>query len=269
MDFARRNRIAFREDATNRSVDIARNRVRRQLLPLLRRRFQANIDEAVLRSMELVRAEAEFVAAESAAWIKDKRVAFARLPFALQRRVLQIELVRAGIAPEFERLEQLRRRENEWIAVRTGLVCRRTSDGQIETRGLMEAPFSPDEKRIELGTATRAAFGNAQISWRLVRLRRRPRIQPDTEFFDADAVGPRVVLRHWRAGDRLEPIGLGRSAKLQDLFVNQKIPRERRHRLLVAASEAGEIFWVEGLRIGERFKVAPQTKRILRWQWKR
>jgi hypothetical protein len=57
--------------------------------------------------------------------------------------------------------------------------------------------------------------------------------------------------------------------KLQDLFVNAKIPRAHRRRLLVATTAAGDIFWVEGLRIGERFKLEAKTRRTLRWMWQR
>jgi tRNA(Ile)-lysidine synthetase-like protein len=45
------------------------------------------------------------------------------------------------------------------------------------------------------------------------------------EIFDADKIGGKILLRHWRAGDRFQPIGLKSAAKLQDLFTNAKIPR--------------------------------------------
>jgi tRNA(Ile)-lysidine synthetase-like protein len=90
-----------------------------------------------------------------------------------------------------------------------------------------------------------------------------------TECFDADRVGGQITLRHWRPGDRFQPIGLKSAVKLQDWFVNQKIPRTRRRELIVAVAEAGGIFWVEGLRIGERFKLTPQTMRRLIWHWQR
>jgi hypothetical protein len=65
------------------------------------------------------------------------------------------------------------------------------------------------------------------------------------------------------------PIGLKRAVKLQDLFTNQKIPRPLRHQLVVAATARGEIFWVEGLRISERFKLRSETSLRLRWSWRR
>ena len=39
--------------------------------------------------------------------------------------------------------------------------------------------------------------------------------------------------------------------------------------LIVAATARGEVFWVEGMRISERFKLTTQTIRRLQWRWKR
>jgi hypothetical protein len=39
--------------------------------------------------------------------------------------------------------------------------------------------------------------------------------------------------------------------------------------LVVAAAAHGEIIWVEGLRISERFKLTKTTRRRLVWRWQR
>jgi hypothetical protein len=62
---------------------------------------------------------------------------------------------------------------------------------------------------------------------------------------------------------------MGLAVKLQDLFTNQKVPRAERHRRLVATTAKGEIFWVEGLRMAERFKLDNGTTRRLKWRWQR
>ena len=54
------------------------------------------------------------------------------------------------------------------------------------------------------------------------------------EVFDAAALGQAITFRHWQPGDRFQPIGQDGTAKLQDLFVNQKVPREERHQRIVA-----------------------------------
>ena len=94
-----------------------------------------------------------------------------------------------------------------------------------------------------------------------------PTLDPSLKHFAAQ-IGDELVLRHWSEGDRFQPIGMKSPVKLQDLFTNLKIPRARRHQVIVAEAKK-EIFWVEGLRISENFKLTPRTKRLLIWGWQR
>jgi tRNA(Ile)-lysidine synthase len=78
-----------------------------------------------------------------------------------------------------------------------------------------------------------------------------------------------VVLRHWRRGDRFQPIGMSDPVKLQDWFVNRKVPAARRRARVVAATAEGVLWWVEGGPVGERFKLTSASRRVLRWRWER
>ena len=89
------------------------------------------------------------------------------------------------------------------------------------------------------------------------------------EYFDADKVGRTICLRHWQPGDRLQPIGMKSARKLQDFFTDLKVPRGERHRRVVAVTSRGELFWVEGLRMAEKFKLGLKTTRSLKWRWRR
>jgi tRNA(Ile)-lysidine synthetase-like protein len=126
------------------------------------------------------------------------------------------------------------------------------------------------------GRAGRVEFGGRKFAWQvpppetlrppIPKLTHKlPAPLRTTEFFDADKIGGEIILRHWRAGDRFQPIGMKSAVKLQDLFVNAKIPAAHRRELALATTAGGEIFWVEGLRIGERFKLTPETKQKLFW----
>ena len=55
--FAEQCRIRFREDATNARLEMPRNRVRNELLPLLRRKYQPGLAKTVLRLVEIVGTE--------------------------------------------------------------------------------------------------------------------------------------------------------------------------------------------------------------------
>jgi tRNA(Ile)-lysidine synthase len=268
--FARENGIRFREDASNRSPDFLRNRIRRELLPLLRKHYQLALDRTILRVMEIVGAEAEFVG--EAAGVRPAKKVFAKLPVAVQRRMLQRQLEERGIAVEFDLVEQLRGEAGRVVTVGAHRQVWRDAAGRVrEQRGAGRAgpAFRAGTRKVDLKGAGAVDFGGRNFAWKVEpqTFFRRPDRVKGREFFDADKVGGRVVLRHWRAGDRFRPIGMGSAVKLQDLFVNEKVPRGRRHELVVAATAAGGIFWVEGLRIGEDFKLSPLTRRRLRWEW--
>ncbi|MEI8062760.1 MAG: tRNA lysidine(34) synthetase TilS [Verrucomicrobiota bacterium] len=83
------------------------------------------------------------------------------------------------------------------------------------------------------------------------------------ERFDADALGDQFTIRTWQPGDRFQPLGMKGEKKLQDFFVDEKIPRQERSRILLLCAADGQIAWVVGHRIAEPFKVTGQTRRVL------
>ena len=268
LAFARENKTQFHHDATNSSPDFLRNRIRTELLPLLRKKYQPGLNKAVLRLMEIVGAESEFVS--DAASLPGKT--FDDMPVAVQRRVLCLQLAKLGVVVDFDLVEQLRRSPGVFVSVGAAFSVCRKSGGRIVLRGQQEANFSPLKMKLKLGKAGETFFGGLGFKWQLCQVKNQnfPAYASATlnrEFFDAGKIGGKIILRHWRPGDRFQPIGLRSAAKLQDLFTNAKISRERRRSLILAESAGGEIFWVEGLRIGEHFKLTPQTKRRLLWTW--
>jgi tRNA(Ile)-lysidine synthase len=304
-EFAAQNKIPFREDATNRTVEFRRNRIRHELLPLLRKEYQPALDRILPRTMETLGAEAEFVTETARCWLRGNlqfapgggdtpdagiEIAnrdFSGLPVAVQRRCLQFQLIELGVMPEFDLIELLRLRPNRPVDISSStageevgstdlmvpISLLRSSDGLIQTKiRTPEAGFNLASRTVNLkGRGGKSDFEGVRVWWRfsVSRSKKQPTRVAQQEFFDAERVGSTVVLRHWRAGDRFQPIGMQRAVKLQDIFVNQKVLREHRPGLLVATTWEGEIFWVEGLRIAERFKLTVETKRRLQWRWQR
>jgi tRNA(Ile)-lysidine synthase len=290
-EFARENKIRFRDDATNFSSDFLRNRIRLQLLPLLKKDYQPGLVKTVLRLMEITGAEAELVSAAARSFLcgrpgheaqnktgnqksgignrGDKPDAaacsFESLPVAVQRRVLLQQLTERGLVADFDLVEQLRESPGKWVCVSPYLSVSRDATGWLSRRAITVQKFNPGELKLP-GRAGRVEFGDGEFRWTVKKYsgsRRHP--SPRTEFFDADKIGGEVTLRHWRAGDRFQPIGLVAPVKLQDLFVNAKIPAARRRELVLAVAAAGGIFWVEELRIGEKFKLTPATQNCFCW----
>lgn len=271
LAFAREEGIHFREDASNASADILRNRVRRELLPLLRRRYQPGLERTVLRTMEIVGEEAEFAQGAASQWQrKKKRVSFTRLPVAVQRQCVCLELVRLNLTPDFELVERLRLQPGVKHSWQDGWLARDAVSGEVSRERAAAGEHSSDAKLLALRPARGAvSFDGVEVKWQVKPSPAQTAIRRVNghERFDADKVGPCVRLRHWRPGDRFQPSGLARPVKLQDLFTNAKIPASERRRLLVAEAADGRIFWVEGLRISEPFKLGGATRSELVWSW--
>ncbi len=294
--FARETKMRFREDATNALLATSRNRIRNELLPLLRKKYQPGLAKIVLRLMGIIGAEADAVGEMARQWLGDakrdqrapcptrrgegrarktgpgERNDFGELPVAVQRRVLQMQLVGLGVPAEFELVERLRKSAGRFVNLGPALFISRDTQGSLKLRMRQPVEFKTDELAVNLAGGSGAAdFAGLHLRWGFAGVKNRPRLskQIGRELFDADMVGERITLRHWRAGDRFQPIGMKSALKLQDWFVNQRIPHARRRELVVAVAQTGGIFWVEGLRIGESFKLTPRTKRCLSWRWHR
>ncbi|MEI9863230.1 MAG: tRNA lysidine(34) synthetase TilS [Limisphaerales bacterium] len=268
--FAREHRVAFREDVSNFSNDFLRNRVRNELLPLLREYYQPGLAKTVLRLIDIVGAETEVVGQLAGNWLKQRRPNFENLPVAVQRRIVQAQLEQHNVAVDFNLVEQLCAVEGKFVSIGPGLSISRSLGGDLKLREQSTVGFNSQELPVNLGGAGDMKFDGVNFTWSFSRkLQKCPPFQAQREFFDAAKVGSQITLRHWRPGDRFQPSGLKKAAKLQDLFTNAKIPRGQRRDLVVALAADGEIFWVEGLRISENFKLTPETGRRLVWRWSR
>jgi tRNA(Ile)-lysidine synthase len=72
----------------------------------------------------------------------------------------------------------------------------------------------------------------------------------------------RLAVRSRRPGDRLRPAGLEGEKRLQDIFVDAKVPARYREGMPLITDDKG-IFWVVGQRIDERAAVLPGDRRVL------
>lgn len=74
--------------------------------------------------------------------------------------------------------------------------------------------------------------------------------------------GNTLIVRPRKRGDYFYPFGLGKKKKIQDFFVDLKIPRDERDSVPIV-EDSGRIVWIGGYRMDERFKITEDTKRFL------
>jgi len=92
------------------------------------------------------------------------------------------------------------------------------------------------------------------------------RIETDgrgTAIFDLPTLSLPLKIRARQDGDFFYPLGLGKKKKLQDFFVDEKVPRDMRDAVPIVMS-GNDIIWIAGYRADERFKPSEQTDKIVK-----
>lgn len=274
--------LAPQQDPSNRSRAHLRNRVRRELLPLLRR-YNPRIDEALARLAGAAAADIELLEGLAAVALADepsgggvvrlKRRRLAALAPALRGHAVRLAVGRLlgdvrGLGERHVRalLRASEGRTGAQLQLPRGLRAEVTRDTLVLSTAPPETPLALPEGEEALPVPGSARLGPWRVRARLLR-----RAPPDlkaaagrtTVVLDADACGGALWLRRRRPGDRFQPLGLSQPKKLQDFFVDAHVPRAERDAVLLVCSGRG-IAWVVGQRPADWAKVTVATRRLLR-----
>ena len=283
--FLRRYGLVWREDKSNLDMTFLRNRVRCQILPLLESKLNPQIRRAILRTAELLREENEWMdsmarglwseCAEGATQNELKVETLNRLPLAARRRVLRLWLVSGGVEADqlgFDTIETIEKllalpRGTRSVSLSGVLrVVRRY--GRLTLEPQAAAPADALRERLVVPGETILPDHGLRIitQWTTGIVRQRGMRAGDLPA--AASLGAKALrrsplyIRSWKAGDRIRPLGMMGSCKLQDLFVDQKVPRDRRDRIPVFECR-GHIIWIPGYRIARGWEVAgPQARSL-------
>lgn len=85
---------------------------------------------------------------------------------------------------------------------------------------------------------------------------------PYTAVLDLEKLQFPLRIKRWAPGDKFIPLGMKGKKKLSDFMIDKKIPLNLKERVKTLTS-ATEIAWAVGLRIDDRFKITPESKKAL------
>ncbi|SKB63361.1 tRNA lysidine(34) synthetase TilS [Daejeonella lutea] len=88
------------------------------------------------------------------------------------------------------------------------------------------------------------------------------RMDPLVAQLDFELLQFPLAFRNWQDGDRFQPLGVNGKKKLSDFFIEQKIPLSRKKEIGILQNGNGDIVWIAGLRIDERYKITAKTKKV-------
>lgn len=277
------NHLHPRLDATNLMAAYTRNRVRLDLLPMLRREYNTDIDAGILRLAELAREDTAYLNMEACEALG--RLVVARephsisldperllsYPLAIRRRVIReaVREVRGELADiGFLHIEELVRlldmgTDFEYVLpggtylrrTRTALTVLSSRPGEVPIIYCYEV-LVPGETHIpEIDAGITAEVCPTRVE----HIRERGSTEA---VLDWGTISGKLRVRNWEPGDRIRPLGLRGSKKIQDLFVDGKIPREVRHKVPLVVDDE-KVLWVVGLAISDEAKVTRNTREFL------
>jgi tRNA(Ile)-lysidine synthase len=272
MRFLRSRGLAYRVDRTNRSRRFTRNRIRRRVLPMLARELNPAIRRALGRAADLLRDDDAALEVAARRCLRRIRSSvgldcdrLSRLERALQRRVVRLWIasergdLRAVSLEHVERVRAAARegRDGTQVSLPGGIVTLRRGrlgwEIAAPARHQRFARRLPDEGTLRVGgwrfEVRVTGRGAAPSGWSAV-------------FDLATLDGMPLEVRSPKAGDRVKPLGLGGTKKLQDVFVDAKVPRVERSGWPVITA-GGVVAWVPGLVRGEEALVGEQSRQLL------
>ncbi len=273
IDYLKATKTEYIADPSNLDQRYLRNRIRAELLPVLRKLSSDPVRKvsdttALLRDDEALLAElADREFADLAAVIDGEvKLSAARLfalPAALKRRVVRLAADNLiGVAGSLDH-----------AAINSIIEKTATGGGATNLPGGLKAALCGGE--LILG-AERAPFaskfvpaagGEIKIDHSTVSVTiassSTAAVPPPAGWLavDADKIEWPLEIRARHDGDWFFPLGLGGKKKLHDFFIDKKIPRHHRNAVPIF-SDKTKLIAVGNMRIDDRVKVDHGTKKI-------
>ncbi len=289
--------VPYRVDPSNADLSLTRNRIRQELVPVMRRAFGPAVTSVLARESQLMNELDEFLSLEGERILKaaseegppnslEIRLDIARL--AEHHRVLARTVIRTAVEDLVGSLEELslahvdavldladHDRGEASVHLPRGLDARREYGTLVLSLADASAPeYSAPEPSapLDLERGGELRWGPVMLTWRPSPEAEAGPLRwaeaPERDCFDAGALERPVYLRGVRPGDRLEPLGMAGSQKLSDLLINRKVPRRLRTRVALLCDNGGpeggeRILWVVGQRRSRHAPVRPDTSQVV------
>jgi len=267
-EYCRENKLIYREDRTNADIKFRRNKIRHELIPLMKE-INPSIETTLNETAERMSSINDIVSgyiSETGKMIfisKDNHITvnISKLEYYRDNQAVMFELFRPfGITGAL--LKDLQK----IISGRTG--------GQLFTgthriiRNRNEIVITEDLKEVNESFIISSLYGLRRSplieSVKTVTIKEGFKISSDPQmaYLDVRKISFPLIIRKWEKGDFFCPFGMTRKKKLSDYFIDRKFSRVQKEKAFIMESE-GKIVWIIGEKIDNRFRITSSTKKAL------
>ncbi len=248
LKFLAEQQLSYREDSSNNQDKYLRNRVRRELLPLLKEKYNPRIVELLSNTANILREDTESrqrcivetfereaaVSARGIAWHLGR---FGRLPKGLQKDLVRYSLlkVKGNIdsisARHVDQILDLTRghKSGRYLEIHKVRITREYHQLYFEQTHMARETGVSYHYHLQIPGQTKLAETQSVFQACFAKdLDERNFVQRWEFYVSADEVRSGIWIRNWQAGDAYRPVGKSRTKKIKELFSQKKIPRHLR-----------------------------------------
>jgi len=269
LQYADKQRIAYREDITNADDHYQRNYIRHRIIPEFKA-LNPNFTKTLLESINII-SKQETVYKEHI-----HRTIQSFLTAKNDASVIEIEKIKHLQPLDIYLFECLHSFGFNHVQINDIIQCLDTTEEKtfisptnklLKTRKTLTInPLDTAETKIfTIENLNFELFLSAKIRMEIQDNRPDFPFKKDTStaYFDLDKILFPLQVRSWQDGDFFYPFGGKGKKKLSDLFSDLKLNSIEKQQIRLLCNGNGDILWIIGVRSDDRYKVTASTREIV------
>jgi tRNA(Ile)-lysidine synthase len=269
--YAAAHQIKWRDDGSNAGDDYPRNFIRHHVVPLLRE-LNPNLEQSFNRTLERLQATRE-LAERQVEELQQRYVSVAGERIAIEKTFAEAVANPVPLLWKFIRIYGFNYDQAAGILAalngESGRIFRAPGYTLVVDRTqLILTPLVSGLDAISITTpGAQAVLGAWQLTIEPWTVNRGPwtfppQPNPHVAWLDGTRLTFPLTWRTWREGDSFYPLGMNHRKKVSDFLIDSKVSVADKAMVTVLES-GGDIVWVVGHRIDNRFRITPDTQEAL------
>ena len=284
-EYCEKNNLNPRIDASNYERTYSRNKVRLDILPYMKENFNKDIIDTLNRMTLLLQKDNEFIEEYSnkcyniycenyGEKIKVSKNLFEKEMDSIITRVL-IRVFKE-ISNSYQNFEMkhiyevvnlAKKSTGKKLNLTNKIICENLyGDIIFSKEDKPKEKIEDNEVKINKDDIfNKVIFDDYTIRFEVVENKNKVEFSKNNliKLFDYDNIEKEIIIRYRKDGDKITPLGMNGSKKLKDIFIDLKIPREKRDTIPIVCFD-DNISWVVGYKTSQLFKVTKNTNKILK-----
>ena len=269
VQYAQEHQVQYREDRSNAETKYLRNQIRHQLSPVLEK-VDAQYRQKIHKSLDYISQSNRFVEREIQKIIEKKEEGKGEqkhFPISfLQNHPDALLILHYWLSDKGFSDDNLQNIKRNMQPIKVGRFYYSNNYLLVIDRDYLV--LSPLREKYNPPTVLRSEEGEIEkplsLQWKVILKDNAFKIETDLSqaFLDFDKIKFPLVLRLWKEGDRFRPLGMKGEKKVSDFLIDNKVNRADKQDVFVLVS-GGEIVWLVGYRVSDKFKITSSTTKIL------